>query len=131
MNDVGTEWHGVPFAKRLRAGGFNSVRCARNTLPEDIVLSARVNTNHGPHAMIVRHHHHAWRPHHIEDCKRFRMEELADFSALRLTEPSEHRGWLRHRACKDLTNCFVSRLRCESCAAVVHELVHLKHGDLP
>src|SRR5882762_9241429 len=131
MNDVGTEWHGVPFAKGLGASGFDSVRCARNTPPEDIVLSARVNTDHGPHAMIVRHHHHSWRPHHIEDCKRIRMEELADFSALRLTEPAEDRRWLRRRARKDLANCFVSWLRRESCAAVVHESVHIKHGDLP
>src|SRR5258708_22618164 len=108
MNDVRTEWRGVPLAKRLRASGFNPVRFAWDASPEDIVLSARVNANHGPHAMIVRHHHHAWRPHHIEDCKGIRMEELADFSALRLTEPAEDRRWLRRRARKDLTNCFVS-----------------------
>src|SRR5258708_35916334 len=105
MNDVRTERRGVPLAKRLRASGFNPVRLAWDASPEDIVLPARVNANHGPHAMIVRHHHHAWRPHHIEDCKRIRMEELADFSTLRLTEPTQDRGWPGHRAGNYLTNC--------------------------
>src|SRR5215204_4514032 len=104
MNDVGTEGHGVPLAKGLRASGFNPVRCARNASPEDIVLSAGVNTDHGPHVMIVGHHHHAWRPHHIEDCKRIRMEELADFSALRLTEP------LRTAAGSDIARARTSRI---------------------
>src|ERR1700761_1828806 len=131
MDNVGSEWHGVSFAKGLCASGFNSVRRAWNASPEDIVLSARVNTNHGPHAMIVRHHHHAWCPHYIEDRKRIRMEELTDFSALRFAEPSEDSGWLGHRACKDLTNCLVSRVRRESCAAVGRKLVHLKHRGLP
>src|SRR5258708_3295341 len=108
MDDVGSEWHGVPLAKGHCSSGFNSVGYAWNAPPEDIVLSARVNTNHGPHVMIVRHHHHPWRPHHIKHCKRIRMEELPYFSAIRLTESSEDRGWLGHRACKDLTNCLVS-----------------------
>src|SRR5207244_1665073 len=58
------------------------------------------------------------------------MEERADFGALRLTEPPEHRRRLGHRAGKNLANCLVSRVRRERCATIGDELLGFKHGDL-
>src|SRR5262249_53248344 len=73
--------------------------------PKHIVLPARVNTDDGPHSMIVGHDHHSWRPNHFDDGERIRMKEFLDFSALGLPTANPAAPcplWVksRHMQCK-------------------------------
>src|SRR5215471_18647120 len=69
---------GVPFRRR------------QNTLSSQ----ARVNTNHSPHSMIVRHDHDSRRPNHVEDGERIRVKDFLDFSTLRFAQSFEDCRWV-------------------------------------
>src|SRR5688572_17050912 len=74
MDDVIAQRFSVPRAQSPCAGGLDFVWGSFHAPPKDIVLPARVNADHGPHSMIVRHDHHSRRPNYVDDGERIRMK---------------------------------------------------------
>src|SRR5882724_11471445 len=84
VNDVVPERLGIALTERLGAGGFDPA--AWNAPPENVVLTARVDADHRPHLMIVRHQRHHRRPDHIEDRQLVGLIELMQPGVLRLAK---------------------------------------------
>ena len=110
---------------------LDPARRAAYAPPEDIVLATRIDADDRPHAMIVGHDRHHRCPYDIEDGQRRGMKQRTDFSALRLAQSLEDSSRSRYRACEYLPDRLVSLIFGKGCAAVGHELVDLKHSDLP
>src|SRR5262245_36833579 len=130
MDDVSAQRLSVHRAQGLRASCLDFVWRSFHAPPKHIVLPARVNTDDGPHSMIVGHDHHSWRPNHFDDGERIRMKEFLDFSALGLSQSFEDCRLIGHRASEHHTDCFESRILRKRRSAVSNKPFCLKHQDL-
>src|SRR6516162_5360381 len=98
MDNIGTQRFSVPLAQCFGTNRLDLVRRLPNTPPEDVVLPARIDTDDGPHAMIVGHYRHHRCPNDIEYGQRRRMKQRTDFSTLRLAQSLEDSCGMRYRA---------------------------------
>src|SRR6266536_4614898 len=91
MDDFSSQRYGLPRAQRLRAGGLDSgltnVGCSP---PEDVVLTARVDTDHSPHPVVVRKLAHPRAPDEVKDGQFGRSVENLGACAARLAETLEN-----------------------------------------
>ena len=104
-----TEREGFAFTQSLCASGLDSaIRVSRNPAPKNVVLTARVDTDHSPHLMIVRHHGHPWSPDNIEDRETGRSMKSLDLRSSGFAQGSQNGLGVLDGAYHDLT------YRCEA-----------------
>jgi hypothetical protein len=95
----------VGLAERLRSSRFDlATRFASDATPEDVVLAAAVDPDHGPHAVVVRHDRHARRPDDVQDRWAALAVQHLDPGALRRADRTQHRSAIRHGARDDLSH---------------------------
>src|SRR5262249_45170469 len=81
VNDVPSQRLGVSQTKSLCTGGFKLGVTARYAAPENIVLASRVNSDHCPHVVIVRHQCHVRRPYNVQNGQLIRAINRLDRAA--------------------------------------------------
>src|SRR5215831_9983805 len=133
MNDAVAERLGILLAQRL---GTLSLELAaagpRNAAPEDVVLAARIDADHRPHAVVMGHDGHLWCPDHVEDGQLGRVIEPLHLGALGLPKASEHAARIRHGPRYHLAHELVRRLGVARRPAIDDELLKIKrHAALP
>src|SRR5258708_17985034 len=129
MDDVVSERLGVFFAERAGAGGFELAGgAARNATPEDVVLAAGVNTDHGPHLVIVGKQRHVGSPNNIEDGEGVRAEESLNSRTSGLAESFQNCVRIRDSAGGDLANEVEAGVLLENGTAIADELIQFKHS---
>src|SRR5690348_12230583 len=129
VDDIAPERLDIPFPQRLRAGGLDAAAIlSRHAAPEDVVLATRVNADHRPHQMIVRHDRHAGAPDHVEDGQLGRIMKVLHLGARGGAQPRYHRSRVGNRTRDDFTNRFVGCVEADCSSAIGDETVEVEHG---
>jgi hypothetical protein len=124
------------MAKRLRVthaqGAGTSrlnltVRIALDAPPKDIVLPTRIEANHRPHSMVVRHHRHCRGPDHVEDGQIRCVIELLKLGTLGFAQSPENACRIGYCAGDNFMDEFVGAIRSLRRTAIGDELIQIEH----
>src|ERR1700730_18656211 len=132
VNDVLPQGLGVPLAQRLRARGFERAHgTPRDAAPEDVVLPARIDPDHRPHLMIMRHQGHVRSSNDVENREIVRTRLRQQHPPFRLAQLLEEAAGITDGTRDDLAHQFVGLVSRKRTATIGDELIEIEHWRCP
>src|SRR5712692_3632858 len=128
VNDVTPERHRVAVAQGLCACGLDpATGIIGHAAPEDVVLTAGIDADNGPHLVVMRHDSHPWPPDDVEDRELGRAVEHLGSCALRLAQDLQNLARSGDRASDDFAYGLLPHSLSAADTAVGDEPVQIKH----